>query len=156
MKRWLTFHDAAVECQRTESDTNKQAFGEELARRFGLERARSVCYEPDFAVRFCFSNDAGFSNTVISLATLMKFDDRPFLVCLLKPNGVVTLIANTSFIKNLTAVIVRILALILIVGGSLGALIGYSVARWLDRRREREDWRRETEWLAPEDPKRRP
>ena len=52
--------------------------------------------------------------------------------------------------------IVRILALILIVGGSLGALIGYSVARWLDRRRQREDWRRETEWLAPEDPKRRP
>ena len=52
--------------------------------------------------------------------------------------------------------IVRILALILIVGGSLGALIGYSVARWLDWRREREDWRRETEWLAREDPKRRP
>ena len=58
--------------------------------------------------------------------------------------------------RDVSAVIVRILALILIVGGSLGALIGYSVARWLDRRREREDWRRETEWLAPEDPKRRP
>ena len=38
--------------------------------------------------------------------------------------------------------IVRILALILIVGGTLGALIGWSVARWLDRRREREEWRR--------------
>jgi membrane protein YqaA with SNARE-associated domain len=53
-------------------------------------------------------------------------------------------------------VIVRILAFILIVGGSLGALAGYGVARWLDRRREREIWRRETEWLAAEDRKRRP
>jgi membrane protein YqaA with SNARE-associated domain len=50
-------------------------------------------------------------------------------------------------------VIVRILALILIVGGTLGALAGWAVARWLDRRRERENWRRETEWLAPEDRK---
>jgi hypothetical protein len=48
-------------------------------------------------------------------------------------------------------VIVRVLAVILIVGGSIGMLAGYGVARWLDRRREREDWRRETEWLAPED-----
>ena len=47
--------------------------------------------------------------------------------------------------------IVRVLAVIVIVGGSLGALLGYGVARWLDARREREDWRRETEWLAPED-----
>ena len=47
--------------------------------------------------------------------------------------------------------IVRVLVVILIVGGSLGALLGYGVARWLDGRREREDWRRDTEWLAPED-----
>jgi membrane protein DedA with SNARE-associated domain len=58
--------------------------------------------------------------------------------------------------RGVSAVIVRILAFIVIVGGSLGALLGYSVASWLDRRRQREDWRRETEWLAPEDPKRRP
>jgi hypothetical protein len=53
-------------------------------------------------------------------------------------------------------VIIRVLAIILIVGGSLGALLGWVVARWLDRRREREDWRRETEWLAPEDHEHRP
>ena len=58
--------------------------------------------------------------------------------------------------RGVSGVIVRILAFILIVGGSLGALLGYSVARWLDRRRQREDWRRETEWLDPDDPKRRP
>ena len=41
----------------------------------------------------------------------------------------------------------RVLALILIVGGMLGALIGYAVVRWLDARRRLELWRRDTEWL---------
>jgi hypothetical protein len=46
--------------------------------------------------------------------------------------------------------IFRVIAVIVIVGGTLGALAGYSVVRWLDRRRRRADWERETEWLAPE------
>jgi membrane protein YqaA with SNARE-associated domain len=58
--------------------------------------------------------------------------------------------------RDVSAVILRILALILIVGGGLGALLGYAVARRLDQRRQREDLRRETEWLAHEDPKRPP
>jgi membrane protein YqaA with SNARE-associated domain len=47
--------------------------------------------------------------------------------------------------------IVRILAVIVIVGGLLGGLAGYGVVRWLDARRRREEWRRDTEWLAPPD-----
>jgi membrane protein YqaA with SNARE-associated domain len=58
--------------------------------------------------------------------------------------------------RDVSAVIVRIAALILIVGGGLGALLGYAVAHWLDQRRKREEWRRETEWLGHEDPERRP
>jgi membrane protein YqaA with SNARE-associated domain len=46
---------------------------------------------------------------------------------------------------------IRALALIVIVGGILGALSGWCVVRWLDARRQREEWRRETEWLAPSD-----
>jgi membrane protein YqaA with SNARE-associated domain len=45
----------------------------------------------------------------------------------------------------------RIIALIVIAGGILGALAGYVVVRWLDERRRREDWRSETEWLSPTD-----
>ena len=45
----------------------------------------------------------------------------------------------------------RILAFIVIGGGMLGAVAGYLVVRWLDARRQREEWRRETEWLAPGD-----
>lgn len=46
---------------------------------------------------------------------------------------------------------IRAIALIVIVGGILGALAGYAVVRWLDARRRREDWKRDTEWLAPSD-----
>jgi membrane protein DedA with SNARE-associated domain len=53
-------------------------------------------------------------------------------------------------------VIVRVLAIILIVGGSIGALTGYGVARWLDRRRQRKAWQRETAWLARDRDARRP
>ena len=52
--------------------------------------------------------------------------------------------------------ILRILALILLVGGSIGALVGYAVVRWLDARRQRADWERETEWLSRQSQERQP
>ncbi|HZL79967.1 MAG TPA: hypothetical protein VFC17_14115, partial [Candidatus Limnocylindrales bacterium] len=55
-----------------------------------------------FAVRFCYSDDAGFSNCVVSLAKVKEFDDRPLLVCLLKPSGVQTFLANSTFIKKVS------------------------------------------------------
>ena len=102
MKQWLKFHDAAVECHRKQPGISKQTFAVELARQFDLEKSGSVFHRQEFAVRFCFSNDAGFSNCVISLSELRKFDDRPFLVCLLKPSGVTTFLANTTLIKKVS------------------------------------------------------
>jgi hypothetical protein len=100
VKRWLTFHGAATEVHRKDPGISKDSFAQTLAGRFGLEVSRSVFHAEDFAVRFCYSNDAGFSNCVISLATLKKYDDRPFLVCLLKPSGVQTFLANSTLIKK--------------------------------------------------------
>ena len=51
--------------------------------------------------------------------------------------------------------IVRVLAIIVLVGGTIGALAGYCVVRWLDGRRRRADWERETEWLSRESHERR-
>ena len=56
MKRWLTFHDAAAEVHRKNPQIDKENFARKLAERFGLEKARSVFYADDFAVRFCYSN----------------------------------------------------------------------------------------------------
>ncbi len=127
MKRWLTFHNAAVELHRTNPQIDKENFARQLAQRFGLERARSVFHANDFAVRFCYSDDAGFSNCVISLSTLKNFDDRPFLVCLLKPSGVETFLANSTMInkashssQKLTMYCVR------------GTILGHDILRSMD------------------------
>lgn len=52
--------------------------------------------------------------------------------------------------------ILRILVIILLVGGTIGALVGYTMVRWLDGRRRRADWERETEWLSGESQERQP
>ena len=64
-----------------------------------LREAKAISQE-EVAVRFCYSAEAGFSNCVISLSTLKNFDDRPFLVCLLKPSGVETFLANSTMINR--------------------------------------------------------
>lgn len=127
MKRWLTFHEAAVRLHSQEPGISKERFAEVLAGRFELRKARSVYHADDFAVRFCYSADAGFSNCVISLSTLKTFDDRPFLVCLLKPSGVQTLLANSTMInkashssQKLTMYCVR------------GTLLGHDILRSVD------------------------
>jgi hypothetical protein len=52
-----------------------------LVKEFALTRDRSVFYCADFAIRFSSANSPNFSNTVLSLSNLQKYDDRPFLVC---------------------------------------------------------------------------
>jgi hypothetical protein len=52
--------------------------------------------------------------------------------------------------------IFRVIAVIVIVGGLLGALAGWCVVRWLDQRRRNADWERETAWLASKHEDRQP
>jgi membrane protein YqaA with SNARE-associated domain len=47
--------------------------------------------------------------------------------------------------------ILRVIAFIVIIGGTLGALGGYCMVRWLDKRRQHADWERDTEWLSREE-----
>ena len=49
---------------------------------FSLTRDRSVFYNSHFAIRFSKSESKNFGNTVAGLSRLQKYDDRPFIVCL--------------------------------------------------------------------------
>jgi hypothetical protein len=73
-----------------------------VAIRFKLIRDRSVFYCNDFAVRFSGSSQRNFSNTVTSLSRLQKYDDRPFIACLVAQTENHFLLANTTLLKKIS------------------------------------------------------
>jgi hypothetical protein len=73
-----------------------------VADAFHLTKDRSVYYCHDFALRFSSSASRRFGNTVLSLSNLHKYDDRPFIVCLVTPAQNYCLIANTTFLKKIS------------------------------------------------------
>ena len=73
-----------------------------VASHFKLIKDRSVFYCENFAVRFSASANQHFGNTVASLSKLHKFDDRPFIVCVVTPDKNYTFLANTSLLKRIS------------------------------------------------------
>lgn len=69
---------------------------------FSLIKDRKVFYNNSFSVRFSYSRDWSFSNTVLSLSNLRKYDDKPFIVCLVTPQKNILYIANTTFLKKIS------------------------------------------------------
>jgi hypothetical protein len=73
-----------------------------VADKFNLVKDRKVYYCRDFAIRFSSSKNQNFSNTVLSLSNLQKFDDRPFIVCLVTSSTNHLYLANTTFLKKIS------------------------------------------------------
>lgn len=95
--------DRLLELLRQHDGINDKArLAELVANAFGLVKDRSVYFCKDFALRFSASANQNFGNTVLSLSNLHKFDDRPFIVCLVTPTYNYTFIANTTFLKKIS------------------------------------------------------
>ncbi len=81
---------------------DKAALATRIQQQYNLVKDRSVYYCKWFAVRFCKSNSRAFGNTVLSLSALQKYDDRPFIVCLVTPTENFLMLANTTFLKKIS------------------------------------------------------
>ncbi len=81
---------------------DKATLAARIQRQYNLVKDRSVYYCKWFAVRFCKSNSRAFGNTVLSLSALQKYDDRPFIVCLVTPTENFLMLANTTFLKKIS------------------------------------------------------
>lgn len=81
---------------------SKAQLSRQAAEKFALTTDRSVFYCADFAVRFSSAAKPSFSNTVLSLSNLKKFDDRPFVVCLVTPTTNYCLLANATLLKKIS------------------------------------------------------
>jgi hypothetical protein len=69
---------------------------------FDLTLDRSVFYNDDFAIRFSKANTKSFSNTVLSLSALQKYDSTPFFVCVVLPQSNHILIANSTCLSKVS------------------------------------------------------
>ncbi len=81
---------------------DKSCLTAQVQRVFGLVKDRSVFYGDWFAVRFCSARSRNFSNTVLSLSALQKYDHIPFVVCLVTPTRNYLLLANTTFLRKIS------------------------------------------------------
>ena len=70
---------------------------------FNLTQDRKVYHTDYFAVRFSYSKNGSFCNTVLSLSALEKYDKIPFFVVLVKGNADnVVYMANSSLLAKVS------------------------------------------------------
>ncbi len=81
---------------------DKKALSIHVQQYFNLIRDRSIFYGEWFAIRFCKAASASFSNTVLSLSALHRYDNIPFFVCLVTPERNSLMLANTTFLRKVS------------------------------------------------------
>lgn len=81
---------------------DKATLQELTQQKFELIRDRSVYYSSHFAIRFNSTRSNSFSNTVVALSTLQKYDELPFIVCQVTPTKNILYLANTTFLRKIS------------------------------------------------------
>lgn len=80
---------------------SKEQIQNATGQEFSLKK-KSVYSCEEFALYFASAQGTTFANTVRSLSTLRKYDHIPFVVCVVRPNGVELMLANSTFLKRIS------------------------------------------------------
>jgi hypothetical protein len=88
--------------KRRHPSANKAAIEVHFSAHSGTTKARSVYVGPNFSLRFSEANTGSFSNVVLSLSALMRYDESPFVVCVVRPTHLDFLLANSTFLKKIS------------------------------------------------------
>ena len=67
-----------------------------------FNKKRSVYVGRSFALRISEANTGSFSNVVLSLSALQKYDTVPFVICIVRPDRIDYRLANTSFLRKIS------------------------------------------------------
>lgn len=81
---------------------NKIALTSKITRTFNLIKDRSIYYCDEFAIRFSSAAGKNFSNTVLSLSALLKFDDRPCFVAIVRSDAIELRLINSTFLQKIS------------------------------------------------------
>lgn len=98
----VKLHDLIEFIRAKDGINNKDVLASLVRDQYACVKDRSVYYTHNFAIRFCKANSAKFSNTVLSLSALQKYDDKPFIVCICTPHENYMLLANSSFLSKIS------------------------------------------------------
>jgi hypothetical protein len=67
-----------------------------------LPKIRSVFPGRDYAIRFSEANAGSFSNVVLSLSALQKYDTIPVVICIVRPERLDFRLCNSTFLKRIS------------------------------------------------------
>ena len=81
---------------------NKAQIEAAFSKKTSLEKNRSVYVGDGYTIRFCEANTGSFSNVVLSLSTLQKYDAKPVVICIVRPCRLDFRLANATFLKKVS------------------------------------------------------
>ena len=88
--------------EKNDGINSKESLSALVVKEFTLTKDRAVFYNEHFGIRFSSASTASFSNTVLSLSNLRKYDHLPFIVCLVTPSKNHLFLANSTFLKKIS------------------------------------------------------
>jgi hypothetical protein len=73
-----------------------------FAARVAVRKERSVFIGHGYAIRFSEANTGSFSNVVLSLSALQKYDTNPLVICIVRPSHLDFRLANATLLKRIS------------------------------------------------------
>jgi len=67
-----------------------------------VQKERSVYVGKNYAIRFSEANTGSFSNSVMSLSRLKKYDSLPMVICIVRPNNIEFRLGNAHRLEDLS------------------------------------------------------
>lgn len=81
---------------------DKATLSKQTQQKFELVKDGSVYYSSHYAIRFSSTRSNSFSNTVVALSTIQKYDQLPFIVCQVRPDKNILYLSNTTFLRKIS------------------------------------------------------
>ena len=91
-----------TELKTREPNANKADVERYLMATGAFRKERSVYVANSFAIRVSEANTGSFSNVVLSLSALQKYDHLSVIICIVRPDILDFRITNTTFLKKIS------------------------------------------------------
>jgi hypothetical protein len=91
-----------LEFKRKQPTANKAQIETAFSKSTGFKKERSVYVGSGYAIRFSEANTGSFSNVVLSLSALQKYDANPIVICIVRPDRLDFRLANATFLKRIS------------------------------------------------------